>query len=258
MRHQFTHAIDIMPTILSLIGVSPPEVIESVAQSELDGISFSPLLSESNRSAPEMHETQYFEIFGSRGIYHRGWKAVTYHPIAPLYDDQNPNAPFDDDKWELYNVRADPTEVHDLAEANPDLLKELIGLWWREAERNQVLPLDNRVLWALVHPKPDLRTPREHYRYFPNGAQVPERVAVNVRNRSHSLKVEVTIPEGTKASGVLLALGSALGGWSLHFLDGRPRYVHNLYGKERMTIESPHVVSHASAQFNFELGLGRP
>ncbi len=258
LRHQFTHATDIMPTILSLVGVSPPEVIESVVQSELDGISFSPLLSESNTSAPEVHETQYFEIFGSRGIYHRGWKAVTYHPIAPLYDDQNPNASFDDDKWELYNVKADPTEVHDLAEANPDLLKELIRLWWREAERNQVLPLDNRVLWALVHPKPASRTPREHYRYFPNGAQVPERVAVNVRNRSHSLKVEVTIPEGTRASGVLLALGSALGGWSLHFLDGRPRYVHNLYGKERMTIESPHVVFHGrhSVEYSFVKGDG--
>lgn len=258
LRHQFTHAIDIMPTILSLAGVSPPEVIDSVVQSELDGISFSMLLSESNRFAPEVHETQYFEIFGSRGIYHRGWKAVTYHPIAPLYDDQNPNASFDDDKWELYNVEADPTEVQDLAAANPDLLKELIGLWWREAERNQVLPLDNRVLWALVHPKPDFRAPRERYRYFPNGAQVPERVAVNVRNRSHSLKVEVTIPEGTKASGVLLALGSVLGGWSLHFLEGRPRYVHNLYGKERMTIESPHVVCHGhhNIEYSFVKGDG--
>jgi hypothetical protein len=105
-----------------------------------------------------------------------------------------------------------------------------------------VLPLDNRVLWALVHPKPDRRRPRERFRYFQVGAQVPEPVAVNVRNRSHALIVDVTIPDPGRADGVLLALGSALGGFSLHILDARVRYVHNLYGRERHTVESPETI----------------
>lgn len=257
-RHQFAHAVDIMPTVLSLVGVQPPESIESVHQSHIDGIAFSSLLYEENRDLPELHDTQYFEMFGSRGIYHRGWKAVTYHAIAPLYDDQNPNASFDEDVWELYYVKEDPSETKNLADENRELLSRLVDLWWREAERNQVLPLDNRVLWALVHPKPDARAPRDRYRYFPNGAQVPERVAVNVRNRSHSIAVEVSIPDPVDPSGVLIALGSALGGWSLHFLDGRPRYVHNLYGKETTVVESETAVGpgHHRIEFSFDKGDG--
>ncbi len=181
-------------------------------------------------------------MFGSRAIYHRGWKAVAFHPIGPLYDDQNPNAPFADDVWELYHVAHDLSESRDLARERPDLLAELVDLWWAEARRNQVLPLDNRILWALVHPKPDSRPPRDEYEYFPGGAMVPESVAVNVRNRSHQLIVDVTIPDTGETDGVLLALGCALGGWSLHILHGRIRYVHNLYGSQRHLIESAELV----------------
>ena len=108
-------------------------------------------------------------MFGSRAIYHRGWKAVAFHPVGPLYDDQDPNAPFDEDVWELDHVEEDLSESRDLAQDHPDLLAELIGLWWREARRNQVLPLDNRVLWALVHGKPDHRSPADRFRYFRGG-----------------------------------------------------------------------------------------
>jgi hypothetical protein len=111
-----------------------------------------------------------------------------------------------------------------------------------------------------VHPKPDLRAPREIYRYFPGAAQVPESVAVNVRNRSHALIVDVTIPGTGPADGVLLAMGSALGGWSLHILDGRARYVHNLYGKERHTVESASPVAPGEHRVEFAFtkdeGLG--
>ncbi len=148
-----------------------------------------------------------------------------------------------DDVWELYHVAQDLSESRDLARDRPDLLAELVELWWAEARRNQVLPLDNRVLWALVHPKPDRRPPRDEYEYFQGGAQVPESVAVNVRNRSHELVVDVTIASRDDADGVLLALGCALGGWSLHILNGRVRYVHNLYGSERHVIESADLIS---------------
>jgi arylsulfatase len=209
---------------------------------------------------PERHETQYFEMFGSRAIYHRGWKAVTFHPIGPLYDDQNPNAPFDEDVWELYDVEHDLSESHDLAAERPELLAKLIDLWWAEARHNDVLPLDNRVLWSLVHPKPDHRQPSDEYEYFQGGAQVPESVAVNVRNRSHELVVDVTIASQDEADGVLLALGCALGGWSLHILAGRIRYAHNLYGAEVHLIETTEVITPGDHQIQYAFtkddGLG--
>jgi arylsulfatase A-like enzyme len=263
IRGQFTHAIDVAPTIVELAGLSYPAEIDGIAQAPVDGVSFAYLLGAGGADAAERHATQYFEMFGSRAIYHNGWKAVTFHPVGPLYDDQDPNAPFTEDGWELYRVTEDLSETRDLARQHPALLRELIELWWAEAGRNQVLPLDNRVLWALVHPKPDRRPPREEFRYFPGAAQVPEAVAVNVRNRSHALVVDVTIPGppgSPAADGVLLAMGSALGGWSLHILGGRPRYVHNLYGKERHAIESAAPLPPGEHRIEFvftkEEGLG--
>ena len=243
IRHQFTHAIDVLPTLAELAGLELPAQLDGIEQSPLDGHSFGYLLPAGGQQEPERHHTQYFEMFGSRAIYHRGWKAVTFHPVGPLYDEQDPNAPFDADVWELYHVAEDLTETRDLAAEHPRMLQELVELWWAEAERNQVLPLDNRVLWALVNPKPDQREPRSEYRYFPGGAQVPESVAVNVRNRSHALTVDVSITDAADTDGVLLALGSALGGWSLHILDGRVRYVHNLYGKERHVVAADSVIT---------------
>jgi arylsulfatase len=243
IRHQFTHAIDILPTVLVLVGIDPPDDIECVPQASIDGVSFEYLLGVEGGSAPERHLTQHFEMLGSRALYHRGWKTVTFHPVGPLYGDGlSPNAPFDEDVWELYHVAEDLSETHDLAADHPERVAEMVELWWREAERNQVLPLDNRVLWVLTNPKPHTRRDRTSYRYFPGGAQVPEHVAVNVRNRSHAITVRVDIADGEIPSGVLVALGSALGGWSLHVLDGRLRYVHNLYGKEQHVIEASEVV----------------
>ena len=238
IRRQFTHAIDIVPTLAELAGLDLPAQIDGVAQTDLDGVSFGYLLPPGTREARERHETQYFEMFGSRAIYHQGWKAVTFHPIAPLYDDQNPNAPFDEDVWELYHLAQDPSESADLAAQHPDLLSELTRLWWEEAARNQVLPLDNRVLKAVVDLKRGRHQPGDRFRYFQGRAQVPESAAVNVRNRSHTMTVDVTIPAAGTTDGVLLAQGSALGGWSLHILDARIRYVHNLYGKQRHVISS--------------------
>ena len=243
IRHQFVHAIDVLPSVLDMVGIQAPGDIEGLQQSRIDGISFTYLLGPDGAAAAERHETQHFEMFGSRALYDRGWKAVTFHPVGPMYGDGlDPNSHFSDDVWELYHVAEDLSETHDVASEHPEKLAELVRLWWEEARRNQVLPLDNRVLWALVHPKPDHRRPRARFRYFAGGAQVPETVAVNVRNRSHALSVEVDVEDGTVPSGVLLALGSALGGWSLHLLEGRLRYVHNLYGKERHVVEADVVV----------------
>jgi arylsulfatase len=259
IRHQFAHAIDVLPTVLELTGVGAPPEIDSVRQSSIDGTSFGYLLGPDGVSAPERHHTQHFEMFGSRAIYHRGWKAVTFHPVGPLYDDGlNPNASFDDDVWELYHVAEDISESRDLAGEDPDRVAELVALWWEEARQNQVLPLDNRVLWTLAHPKPDHRRPRDRYRYFPGGAPVPEQVAVNVRNRSHAITVDVSIPSGIVPEGTLLALGCALGGWSFHVFEGRLRYVHNLYGKEHHIVvaESPLPSGDHTVSFEFEKDKG--
>ncbi len=247
VRRQFAHAVDILPTVLELAGIGAPPSIGHVPQTPLDGISFAPLLGPEGAGAPGHRTTQYFEMFGSRALYHEGWKAVTFKPIGPLYDDGiNWNAPFDDDRWELYHVDVDPAEIHDLAAEHPERLADMIERWWVEARRNQVLPLDNRVLHTLVNPKPDRRVPRLRTTYFPGGSPVPETVAANVKNRSHTIEVDLTVAPGEPAEGVLLAQGSVLGGFSLHLRAGCLRYVHNLYGKER------HVI--AAAQ---RVGAGR-
>ncbi|MBV9664060.1 MAG: arylsulfatase [Actinobacteria bacterium] len=241
VRHQFTHAVDVLPTVLELIGIDAPPSIEDVEQSRIDGTSFAYALADDGADAPARHVTQHFEMLGSRAIYHDGWKAVTYHPVGPLYPDGlDMNASFDDDVWELFHVAEDASECHDLAAEHPDKVAELVALWWDEAERNDVLPLDNRVLWTIVNPKPGKQRDQRSFRYFPGGAMVPQFVAANLRNRSHSIAVEVEIAgdDAEPVEGVLLAMGSVLGGWSLHVLGGCLRYVHNLYGKERYVVEA--------------------
>jgi arylsulfatase len=257
VRRQFAHAVDVLPTILDLAGVEAPATIDYVPQTHIDGLSFAGLLQPDGAAAPGHRATQYFEMFGSRALYHRGWKAVTYKPIGPLYDDGiNWNAPFADDRWELYHVEVDPTEIHDLAEQHPDRLSEMIERWWEEARQNQVLPLDNRVLHALVHPKPDWRPPRLRTTFYPDASPVPESAAANVKNRSHTIEVDLTVPADRPAAGVLLAQGSVLGGFSFHLHDGCPRYVHNLYGKERHVIAASRPVppGRHRIEFRFERG----
>ena len=232
VRRQYAHAIDIAPTVLELVGISPPAEIDGIAQSHLDGTSFAYLLGDGGENEAGRHRTQHFEMLGSRAIYHDGWKAVTYHPVGPVYDDGlRANAPWDDDIWELYHVTDDVSESRDLAVGLP---RKGRPSWWRSGGKrhgtNDVLPLDNRVLEAIAH-KHDRRRPQATYRYFQGGAPVPEWVAVDVRNRSHVIELTIDVPEGVVPSGTLLALGCALGGWSFHLVDGRLRYVHNLHGK---------------------------
>ncbi len=241
IRHQFTHAIDVLPTLLDLIGIAPPEELGGVAQSPIEGVSFAAALR--TPDAPAHRTTQYFEMLGSRGIYHDGWKAVTFKPLGAMYNDGlDPDAPFEDDVWELYHVAEDFSECHDLAAEEPERLDELVALWWEEARRYQVLPLDNRPIAALLNPRKPFDA-RDRYVFYPNGAPVPENVTVNVRNRNHTITAAVEIPDGAVPEGVLLAMGTVLGGWSFHLLDGRLRYVHSYLGKDRYTVTSDVVVA---------------
>jgi arylsulfatase A-like enzyme len=252
IRHQFAHAIDVLPTVLELIGLDAPETIGYVPQRPIDGTSFAYLLGHDGATQSGRHVTQYFEMFGSRAIVHDGWKAVTFKPIGPMYDDGlDEDAPFDDDIWELYHVADDPSETVDLAQREPARLAEMIELWWQEAARHQVLPVDNRIRHAFLNPKPDRRRPRDRFTYYQNGSMIPETAAVDTRNRSHVITATVTIPTGSLPEGVLLAQGSGLGGWSFHLLDGRLRYVHNLYAKARYVIDSKAVTEAGDHQLVF-------
>ncbi|GAC1316244.1 MAG: arylsulfatase [Acidimicrobiales bacterium] len=232
VRHRFAHAIDVVPTILELAGIDAPQVIDGVEQAPIEGFSFADLLAD----GPERRRdrVQYFEMLGSRGIFHDGWKAVTYKPLGHLYgDDQDPEAPFEDDVWELYHVERDISECHDLAAERPDKLRALVDRWWSEAERHQVLPLDNRPVAALLAPRRPPADRRVH-RLHPHGAVVPETVAPNVRNRPHRIRALVDLGAGDE--GVILAMGTVLGGWSFHLRAGRMRYVNNYLGKERHVV----------------------
>jgi arylsulfatase len=232
VRRQYAHAIDVLPTLLDLIGVEPPTEIDGVAQSPIEGTSFAAVVR--SPDAPAARTTQYFEMLGSRAIYHDGWKAVTFKPLGRLYDDGiDPDAPFEDDRWELYHVATDFSECHDLAGDEPDRLAAMQARWWDEARAHQVLPLDNRPLAALLAPRPSRAAhPRDRYVYRQGAAPVPETIAVNVRNRPHSITADVEVPDGVVPNGVLLAQGSVLGGWSLYLVDGVLHYVHNLTGRE--------------------------
>ena len=189
-------------------------------------------------------------MLGSRGIYHDGWKAVTFKPLGHMYDDGlDPDAPFDDDVWELYHVAEDLSECDDLAATHPEKLRELIDLWWREAAAYHVLPLDNRPARGTAQSPPAARA--DHvtgYTYYAHGALVPEDVAVNVRNRAHTITAFVDIPAGLGPQGVLLAVGSVLGGFSLYVLDGCLHYVHNLAGIEQHRITSTRRISAGPAR----------
>jgi hypothetical protein len=190
---------------------------------------------------------------------------VTFKPLGHMYDDGlDPDAPFDEDRWELYHVATDFSECHDLAGAEPDRLAALVERWWEEARRYQVLPLDNRPLAALHTPRPARWRDQTRTVLFAGAAPVPESVAPNVCNRSHVIAVDVVVPEGVAPEGVLVAQGSVLGGWSFYVLAGTLRYEHNLLGTERHQVVSDVMVTPGAHRLAFEFaktaefaGIGR-
>lgn len=236
VRAQYVHAIDVAATILDVTGTTMPAVLNGVPQEPLAGRSFAVSLRDA--AAPEHRETQYYEQFACRAIYHRGWKAVTYHAMADgLYTDQDdPDRPFVEDRWELYHVAEDPSETRDLADAHPDRLRALQDLWWQEAGRYGVLPLQSRRIFALG--RPHAVRPRDRVVLRQNAAPLPEDLAPNVKMRPHRIVADVELgPAG--AEGVLVAQGGRFGGYSLYVHAGRLHYTTNFAGIERTTVSSP-------------------
>jgi arylsulfatase A-like enzyme len=230
IRHQYHHAIDIVPTILDLLGVTPPEVIKGYVQAPFDGISMR--YSFDIADGPSDRATQFYSMLGSRGIWHDGWKAVTTHPTISGWSN------FTQDTWELYHTDFDRAEVHNLADEQPDKLQELINLWFAEAGANHAFPLDDRSPVEILNtPRPQLTSQRDRYVYYPDVADVPEAQAVNIRNRSYSIGALVDLA-APGAQGVLFAHGSHFGGHALYVKDNRLHYVNNFVGTREQKIDA--------------------
>jgi arylsulfatase len=214
LRHQFVHASDLVPTLLELIGVEAPKQIAGTAQMPIEGESFARSIKDA--SAPSKSSPQYFEMFGHRGIWHQGWKAVAFHP---------PGTPFENDKWELFHLDRDFSETDDLAATEPQRLAELTKLWWSEAEKHNVLPLDDRFAARFAENAARFQGARNHFVFHAGMGHVPTDVAPDVRSRSYTIEAHVEIDD-PGAEGVLIAHGDATSGYSLYIKDGR--LVHDL------------------------------
>lgn len=218
IRPQFAHACDLVPTLLDVIGIEPPPRINGVEQMPLEGESFATSLSDPG--APTRRRPQYFEMFGHRGLWRDGWKAVAYHP---------PGLAFADDVWELFNLDLDFSETQNLAAAEPARLASLIEDWWREAKACQVLPLDDRFAPRFAENAARFHGPRTRFVFHAGMGHLPTDCAPDVRSRSYAIEAEVMIPPGG-GEGVLIAHGDATSGYSLYVQAGRLHHCLNVGG----------------------------
>jgi arylsulfatase A-like enzyme len=259
IRQQFAHAIDMVPTVLEALGVEPPAQIRGVTQSPIEGISFAHTFKDAK--AESNHHTQYFEMFAHRSIYHDGWRAVCPFP-GPSFTEAKAffgQLPLTEEKlreldakgWELYNLNEDPAETKNLADSNRDKLIEMIALWYAEAGKYNVFPLDSRGTMRFADERPQLTRERKTYVYYPQTQGVPENVAVKVLNRAHSLTAEVEIPKGG-AEGVIICHGSNIGGYSFFIKDKKLHYAHNYVGAEEHGVVSTEDVPEGRVQLRFE------
>jgi arylsulfatase len=234
IRHQYVHAVDIVPTLYDLLGIDAPATIKGYTQTPLEGESFAASLTD---PAAAERETQFYSMLGMRALYHQGWLATTVHPPISGWSQ------FEKDQWELYHLAEDRTQLHDLAAEQPARLEHLKGLWWYNAGLYKGLPLDDRsALEILSQERPQPATSRERYVYYPDSADVPESVAVNVRRRSFTIAAAVTI-DSPQAEGALFAHGGTAGGHALFIRQGRLHYVYNWLGEKVQRISSDQPVS---------------
>ena len=259
LRSQFGHVIDIVPTILEAAKLPEPKVVNGTPQIPIQGTSL--IYSFDNEKAKERHTTQYFEIAGNRAIYNDGWLARVIHR-APW--EKTPRATLQKDVWELYNVRDDYSLTVDLAAKNPKKLKELQVLFLKEAEKNHVLPIDDRLFERALADKvgrPDLMAGRTSLTLAEGMTGMMENVFINVKNKSTTITAEVEVPQ-SGANGVILVQGGRFGGWALYVKDGVPAYDYNFLGIKQFTIAGtmPLTAGKATIKFDFAYdggGLGK-
>jgi arylsulfatase A-like enzyme len=243
VRHQYTHAIDIVPTIYQSLSTEPPETLKGYTQFPLEGVSFAASFDDPEAKTGKV--TQFYSMGGTAAIWHDGWKAASLTPSAP-----DMWADYAGQQWELFDTTADPTECHDLADKYPDKLRELVNLWWVQAGKYNALPLEDRdVVEILGTERPQIAKPRDRYTYYPGTAEVPESVAPNIRNRAYTIAVEVDI-QRADASGVLFSHGARFGGHALYIKDGKLKYVYNFVGLQEQIVESTETIGVGHAVFS--------
>ena len=259
VRSQWHHVIDIAPTVLEAAHLPEPKSVNGTVQAPIEGVSM--LYTFENPKAESTHKTQYFEIMGNRGIYHEGWFAGTIHR-APW--EMKPRRGLQDDKWELYDTRQDFSLVNNLVAANPAKLKEMQGIFMKEAIAHRVLPIDDRVIErinAASAGRPDLMGDRTSITLSEGMGGMSENVFINIKNRSLSITADVQIPEGG-ANGVILAQAGRFGGWSLYLKDGKPIYCYNFLGLQEYKVSAPQALAagKATIRMNFDYdggGIGK-
>lgn len=229
VRSQYGHVIDIAPTILEAAGLTAPASFGGAAQQRIDGTSL--MYTFKDGSAPDRHKTQYSEMHGNLSIYNEGWVAARRSGLLPWIR----TGTIVPTPWELYDRRSDYSEARDLAAANPGKLSELQSLFDREAERNQVFPIDSRVA-GREHSTPAPPNGRAFFTFYPGATRLYGAVAPATCNRTHELRAYVDAGEGA-ADGVLVAEGGASAGFSLYIRNGRPAYTYNYFRREVTTIE---------------------
>ena len=232
IRTQFHHMIDIVPTILEATGVKAPDMVNGIKQKPIEGVSMAYTFDSANAKAPSKRDTQYFEMFANRGIYHDGWYACTTPPEAVWLLGAKPLPPVNDYKWELYNIAEDYSQANDLAAKNPDKLKELQSVFMTEAQKYQVLPLDNSILPRLLTPRPSAVAGKTEFTYQGENANIPVGNAPSIMNKDYTITAEITVPKGG-AEGMIATMGGRFGGYGLYLLKGKPVFTYNLLDLER-------------------------
>jgi len=234
LRDQFIHTIDIVPTLYEVCGVTPPSVLDGIAQKPIEGVSFAATFEDGK--APSKRKTQYFELGVNRGLYHDGWmaSAPSFVPWEPVRD---PNWDPDTQIWELYKIDEDFSQANDLAAQHPDKLRELQDLWWVEAAKYNVLPLDWRAnirMNAEAMGRPSLAGKRTKVTYYPGMVGLPDGACLPMLNKSWTLEADIVVPEG-KAEGMIVTHGGLEGGYGLYLREGRPVFVYNYLSIDRPT-----------------------
>ena len=250
VRSQWHHVIDVTPTILEATKLPQPKFVDGIRQKPIEGVSMAYTFDDSK--APTRHRTQYFEMFGNRGIYHDGWTAVTRHSTP--WDTTAVLPKFTEDKWELYDTNTDFSQAQDVAEKYPDKLKELQRLFLDEAEKYNVLPLDDRRIERFVPAlagRPSLMWGRTSVTLYPGMSGIMENATLDIKNRSHTITADIEVAQGG-GDGVIVAQGGRFGGWTLYTKGGKLKYCYNYLNQERYTVESKDALAPGKAVVKLE------
>jgi arylsulfatase A-like enzyme len=256
VRSQFHHVIDIVPTILEAAHIKQPTMVDGIKQSPIEGVSMVYTFEAKNATAPSTHKTQYFEMFADRAIYNDGWIASTKVLRPPWVTVAKLPSP-QDYPWELYNLKNDWTQYEDVAAKNPAKLKEMQELFWKEAQKYQVLPLDSSVVARMITPRPSLSAGRTAFTWTRPITGTPNGDAPSLLNASYNFKVDVEIPQGG-AEGMLITQGGRFGGYGFYLLKNKPVFTWNLVDLKRVRWEGPELTpGKHMIEFDFKYdGLG--